>query len=253
MQTKIHSKNSLPKLGSYLFNFGLMTGLAVMSFGLISCGGGGSSTTTTIGSTTPTITNIEPVGIVQSSVPQALSIAGTNFASGMTVTVIDSLGGAYTVTLASVTSSKVITTNVTIPSAPTDRYVTVAVKSSTGTTLASAVLGVAGTNKTLANGIQTIFTNKCATCHTNGAAGSMNLDNATLGGSTGVIGILSVGCPSRFRVVPGDPRRASSFLIDKIKATSSNDVCSGNPMPKTTPLLTQEIQDIVDWVAGGAY
>ena len=252
MQTKIHSKNSLPKLGSYLFNFGLMTGLAVMSFGLISCGGGGSSTTTTIGSTTPTITNIVPVGIVASSVPQALSIAGTNFASGMTVTVIDSLGEGYTVTPAYVTSSKVITTNVTIPSAPTDRYVTVAVKSSTGTTLASAVLGVAGTNKTLLN-IQTIFTASCGGCHQGGAAQNyLALNN--YGASAANLGdIPSVGCSPRFRVIPGDPRRASSVLIDKIKAPTGIAACSGNGMPGSpTKLLPQDITDIMDWVAGGA-
>ena len=253
MQTQTYSKNKLHKFGSHLFNAGMLAGLATLTFGLVSCGGGGGATTTTsTGNTTPTITSITPAGIVASSVPKTLSILGTNFISGMTVSVTDSIGGAYTVSPASVTSSTVLTTNVTIPTTPADSYVTVAVKSSTGTMLATAVLGVAGTTQTLASGIQTIFTNKCATCHTNGAAGSMNLDNATSGDATGVIGIPSVGCSPKLRVVPGDPRRASSVLIDKIKATSSSHACSGTPMPASGILTAQEITDIVDWVAGGA-
>jgi len=149
----------------------------------------------------------------------------------------------------------VLTANVTISAAPTDNYVTFAIKSSGGTTLASTVLGVAGANKTVANSIQAIFNNKCAGCHTGATSGGLNLTDATIGNSTGVIGIQSAGCSSRLRIEPGDPRRASSVLIDKIKAQSTGiAACSGTPMPPTgsTALTPQEIQDIVDWVAGGA-
>lgn len=256
MQTQTNTKNDLLKFGSYLFHAGMIAGLATLTFGLASCGGGGGSTTTSSGAnTTPTITSMTPAGIVASSVPKTLSILGSNFSSGMTVSVTDSIGGAYTVSPASVTSSTVLTTNVTIPTTPTDHYVTVVVKSSTGTTLASAVLGVAGTDKRLGNGIQNIFSTKCATCHTGANVGGLDLSDATIGGSTGVIGITSVACTSKFRVVPGDPRRASSVLIDRILPTPASQTCNVNhPMPPagSTALSSQEVLDIIDWVAGGA-
>lgn len=254
MHTETYSKNGSKKLGAYLFNFGMMSGLATLTFGLISCGGGGGSTTTTTGSTTSTISNIVPVGIVASSVPQSLSIAGTNFASGMTLSITSS-SGTTNITPTSVTST-VIAASVTISTVPTDNYVTVSIKSSGGTTLASTVLGVASANKTVANSIQAIFNSKCAGCHTGATAGGLDLSNATSGNpTTGVIGMSSSNCSSRLRVTPGDPRRASSVLIDKIKVQSTGiAACSGAAMPPTgsTALTAQEITDIVDWVAGGA-
>jgi cytochrome c5 len=252
MQTESCTNNILQKLASYLFNFSLMTGLATLTFGLISCGGGGATTSTDI--PTPTITNIVPVGIVASSVPRTMSIAGTNFASGMTLSITSS-SGTTNIIPTSVTST-VIVASVTISSVPTDNYVTVSIKSSGGTTLASTVLGVASANKTVANGIQTIFSTKCAGCHTGSTAGGLDLSDATSGNpNTGVIGMSSLNCSSRLRVTPGDPRRASSVLIDKIKAQSTGiAACSGTPMPPSgsTGLTAQEITDIVDWVAGGA-
>ena len=114
---------------------------------LASCGGGGGGGGGT--STTATISSISPLGMVASGTARALSITGTNFASGMTISVTNNLGGAYTTGTVIVQTSNLITSNVTIAAAPSDKYVTVAVKSSTGTTLASTVLGVANTNKTL--------------------------------------------------------------------------------------------------------
>lgn len=246
---------ALQKLGTCLFNFGLLSGLATLTFGLVSCGGGGASTPVT-GNTTPTITSITPVGIVASSSPQTLSILGTNFAAGMNLSIANSSGVTYTITASSVKSSTVLAASAVITTAPSDNYVTFAIKSSSGnTTLASTVLGVAGTAKTLATNIQPIFNVSCGGCHTGAQAQNyLDLSSYTAStGSTGPIGIPSVGCSTRFRITPGDPRRASSVLIDKIKVTSTGiPACSGVAMPQTGTLTVQAIQDIIDWVAGGA-
>lgn len=252
MQT--HKRNKIETLSSSLFNCGLLAGLAVLVFGLASCGGDSSSTSAVTASTTPTITSITPAGIVASSVPQALSILGSNFTNALSLTIANSSGVPYTITSSSVTSSTVLTANVTISSAPTDNYASVTLQPATGTA-ATAVLGVAGSHKTVANGIQTIFSAKCAGCHTGSSAGGLDLSDATLGNSTGVIGINSLACSSKFRVVPGDPRRSSSVLIDRIKAAPATQACNTNkPMPPagSTALTAQEIADIIDWVAAGA-
>ena len=236
-------------IASYLFHFCLLAGLASLAFGLVSCGDNA-----TPANTAPTITSITPAGIVASSVQQTLSILGTNFANGMSLSLSSSSGVPYTISASSVTSATVLTASVTINEAPGDNYATLTIQPATGSA-ASAILGVAGTSKTVANSIQNIFTTKCAGCHATANASGLDLSDATLGNGTGVIGIQSVACYPKFRVLPGDPRRSSSVLIDRIKAAPAAQFCNANnPMPPagSTPLTTQEIADIVDWVAGGA-
>ena len=232
--------------------------IAAMTSALASCGGGGSSSPA--GNSSPTtITSITPVGIVASASSQPLSILGTNFVNGMTVSVTDKAGTTnYATDTLIVSSSTVITVNVnTTTTVPTDNYVNVIVKSSSGTTLATAVLGVASATRTLAADVQSILISKCGTCH-DGLVTSAYLDMQTYAAissanMTGVIGIPSTNCSPKFRVVPGDPRRSSSVLIDKIQATIGQPACSGDPMPRGGPQLTgTEIQTIIDWVAGGA-
>lgn len=255
MKTQIYSKTNLQSIGAYLFNFGMIAGLVTLTFGLVSCGGDESSPAGTI-NTTPTITSITPPGIVASSAAQTLTIYGTNFVSGVTVSVTSSTGTINNISPTSVKSTE-IKVNVPIgTTAPTDNYATVQIKSS-GTTLASIGLGVASTPPKTFAYIQNLFTTKCGGCHSSTTLdGSMDLTDLTLGDSTGVIGIPSAYCSSKFRVTPGDPRRTSSVLIDKIKATLGSPACSGVPMPKGASgpalLTTGEIQDIVDWVALGA-
>jgi len=246
-----------PKLGAYLFNFGLLAGLATLTFGLVSCGGGGASGTTgNPGNTTPSLdpgTPMVPAGIVASSVNQTLAIYGANFVNGMALSLAESSGVPVSIISSSVTSSTAMTIQVNIPTVPADNYVTFTIKSSGGSTYASAVLGVAGAVQTAA-AIQTIFSNTCTGCHNSTTlSAGMDLSNMAIGNSTGVIGITSSGCAPKFRITPGDPRRASSVLIDKIEATSAVPACNGAPMPKSAaPLSSSEIQAIIDWVAGGA-
>lgn len=227
--------------------------LLITALSLASCGGGGGGG----GSSTPsaTITSITPVGMVQSASSRALSLTGTNFASGMTISVTDNLGGAYTVGTVTVNSSSLISTTVTIPTAPAAKYVTVAVKSSTGTTLASTTLGVASVSKSLATDIQPILDANCSTsCHNTSAAGGLNLNSGITSGSTSMFATSSTsGCSNRYRVSPGDPRRANSVLIDKILVASTGiSACAGSGMPPPGNTLTiNQISDIIDWVAGG--
>lgn len=240
---------SLKNSTIHLSSMAIFTSCAILAFLLSSCGGGGGGSSN---NTTATITSISPVGMVQSATARALSITGTNFASGMTISITDSLGGTYTTGTVTVQTSNLITSNVTIAAAPTSRYVTVAVKSSSGTTLATTTLGVASVNKTLLTHIQPIFTASCGGCHTGGAAQNyLDLSSySASAGSTGPINNQSIGCSSRLRINPGDPRTTSSFLIDKISNTTP---CSGNKMTGSPTVMTQtEIDAIIEWVAGGA-
>lgn len=248
--SKLSRIYNIHQIGAYLLHISKIAGIASLSLSIASCGGGGGGGSV---AATATITSISPVGMVASGTPRALSITGTNFASGMTISVTDSLGGAYSTGTVTVQTSNLITTNVTIPSAPTDKYVTVAVKSSNGSLLASTILGVASTNITLSGTIQGIFTSGslCTQCH--GTGGGLNLSLGTTSTAAALINTNSAGCASRLRVTPGDPRRSKSILIDKILVASTGiAACSGNGMPSVGTLTPQNITDIIDWVAGGA-
>jgi len=225
--------------------------IAALTSVLASCGGGGSSSPA--GNSSPTtITSIDPVGIVASASSQPLSILGTNFASGMTVSVTDKNDTPiYTIGTPVISTDRtVITVNVnTTATVPTDNYVNVIVKSSSGTTLATAVLGVAGASRTIAQHVQSIFDAHCIACH-DGTAPSY-LDLRSSASAAGLINELSTLCSTKLRVTPGDPRRTSSVLIDKI---SGGSPACGNPMPMplgSQPLSATDIQTIIDWVAGG--
>jgi hypothetical protein len=233
------------------YNFSSLVLLLAATASLASCGGGGGGG----GSTPPavTITSITPVGMVQSASSHAISLTGTNFSTGMTLSVTDSLGGSYAAGTVTALSSNVITSSLTVPSAPADRYVSVALKSSNGTTLATTILGVASASKTLSADIQpNIFNTYCVSCHSAGNTLVLNVDATS--SAAALINTNSTGCPSRLRVTPGDPRRSKSVLIDKILTHSSGiNPCTGVGMPADANVLTTpELTDIIDWVAGGA-
>lgn len=235
----------------------------MLAFGLTSCGGGGGGGGGGgTADTTPTISYISPYGIVaSSSVPQTITIVGTNFVTGLSYSITNSSGVPYIISSSSLISPTQLSVKVTINTAPTDNYAIFAIKASGGsTTLASNVLGVASSVQVAANAETVFFNNGCTGCHNSGTlSGGLNLLDLTLGNSTGVLK-QSIGCNSKLRVTPGDPRRSSSVLIDKIKATitPSSPACSGSPMPYVmppgtfTPISSTDIQIIVDWVAGGA-
>lgn len=231
--------------------------LTLLTLILAACGGG--SSTPSNNNPAAKITSLIPVGVVASTTPKQLSIGGTNFVSGMTVSVTDKNGASYPVNSVTISSSTVITASVDIATVPADNYLNVTVIPTNNTQPATTVLGVAGTNPTLAADVQSIFSTKCGTCHTGTSADYLNLSSyaaTAAGNSTGLIGIPSYLCAPKFRVVPGDPRRSSSVLIDKIQvAASGQAACNGNlPMPpiSSPPLTPAEIKTIIDWVAMGA-
>ena len=220
--------------------------LTLLSLTLVSCGGGGNSSSSSNTPQPATVKSIIPYGVMAPVSNQPLSIVGTNFVSGMSISVD---GINYP---AVVTSPTVINANVAINTVPANNIANVSVKSSSGTTLGTVTLGVASADRTLAIDVWPIFDANCRSCHTGNANGNLDLSSpAAIAANltTGLIGIPSSGCSPNFRVVVGDPRPTSSVLIDKIKSAIP---CSGNPMPPTGSLTPTEVQTIVDWVAGGA-
>lgn len=215
---------------------------------LASCGGSGGGGGGT--SSSATITSISVPGMVQATT-RNIALTGTNFVNGMTLSLTSSLG-TQTVMPTTITSTMIVA-SVTINTAPAERYVTVNLQSG-GSTVASTILGVASSNKTLAGNIMTIFTTNslCTSCH--GGSGNMALDGGTIATAAALINTNSKGCSARLRVTPGDPRRSKSVLIDKILASSTGiSPCYGVGMPADANVLTaQQIADIIDWVAGGA-
>jgi len=230
--------------------------VAMFMPGLVSCGGGSGLASTSTQSTT--ITFLSPAGTVASTTPLPLGIYGANFSSGMSVNVTDKNGFSYIVTSLNVQSSTTITVDVVIPIAPADNYVNVTVIPTDNTLPVSTVLGVATTARTLAVDVQPILDANCGTCHDGSPAnGFLDMSSYAATASanpTGLIGIPSYNCSPRFRLIPGDPRRTSSVIIDKIQAFVQ-PACNGDPMPPVSspPLSPTEIQTIIDWVAGGAY
>ena len=232
--------------------------ISLLMSGLVSCGGGSSSASSS--TTATTIAFLSPVGVVAPATPITLTIYGTNFWSGMSVSVTDKDGFPIFQDISpTVLSSTMISTSFNITAVPTGNYVNITVIPIDGTPPVTAVLGVAGTARTLFADVQPILDANCGTCH-DGSPANGFLDMSSFAATasanpTGMIGIPSYNCSPKFRLVPGDPRRTSSVLIDKIQAHLGQPACSGDPMPPlSSPQISgAEIQAIIDWVAGGAY
>ena len=240
------SSKQLRKVAPYIINIAMLIGLGTLAFGLVSCGGGGGGGAA--GNTTMTITSIAPPGIVASSVAHTVYIYGTNLpTTGATISITNG-SGTPTASIVSATAN-IITAQITIDTAPTNRYVTLTVQPTTGTSV-SSILGVANVRVLYADILNKSYYPQCTGCH--GSASTNPVMNLT-GNANGLINAGS-NCGSKKRVVRGDPRRASNVLIDKIQATSLSPACAGVPMPMgRTQLQPTEIQDFVEWIAGGAY
>jgi hypothetical protein len=256
MQTQLNTELKKQKLGSLFVNIGLAMGIATMAVGLISCSAGNSPAATTTASTTPTITSVYSgayVGIVASSVAQALTIYGSNFTNGMSINLQPTSGvtnAAYMITASSVIDSGTLAVSAVISAVPSDHIIVFAIKSS-GTTLASGNLGVAGTRKVIAE-IKTIFADAgCTACHSNNGSAGLNL---TDNNSIFAYGNSAYGCSSMLRIAPGDARRSSSLIIDKITSSGVRS-CSSGPLMGVGSygnIVASQVQAVVDWVAGGA-
>lgn len=236
---------------------------AIISLLLLSaCGGGGGG-----GGSNPPATTITSVtvntrhGMVVSPSSQNITIKGTNFASGMTVSIVSPTG---IVSLTNITPTSIDTVSnpntmivpVTISTAPGENYVAVSIKSGNTIVATQDAFGVASTDQYLLSGttpIQSILSAKCAGCHSGAAPHYLDLSNGALTNSTGIIDIGSTYCSQKKRVVAGDPRRTSSMLLDRIMPTPANLPCNNSPMPPMgTTLSPSELTALIDWVAGGA-
>ena len=264
MQTQNNSNTARQKIVPYLINATAFIGITALTLGLISCGGGGdtsapSSTAITISS----VTSNGRHGMVASSVQQTITLKGSNFAAGMTVSILSPDGAIVNLpdlipsAINTTVTPNVMNVPVTIPNAPTARYVTLGIKSGNSIVATYDAFGVASTDQYLLSGtttIQSILSTKCAGCHTGAAPHYLNLSDGTLTNSTGTIDINSTYCSSKKRVVAGDPRRTSSILLDRIMAAPASLSCNNSPMPPSTStqLTAPELAALIDWVAGGA-
>jgi len=256
--------NTTSNLNASIIGSCKMMTLAMLSLSLVACGGGGGSGSSA--STAVSITSINHPGIVASNAASGINITlfGTNFTSGMTLNVTDKADAPipnYSVGSTTFNSANgTLSTILTIASgtaAPADKYVNVNVMSS-GSKVASTILGVAQNYKKLDPDIQAILNNltsqNCYGCHDGTNTALPNYFSVTTSANT-LINASSTGCSNRTRVVPGDPRRSSSVLVDKILAPSTGIApCNGAGMPYlSTSLSTQDIDAIEDWIAGGAF
>lgn len=94
-----------------------------------------------------------------------------------------------------------------------------------------------------------IFSNNCALsgCHIPGGAAPMALRNSTESFNN-LVNVNSTEKPSLLRVAPGDPD--NSYLVHKIEGRS--DIVGGRMPLGRTPLSTEEINAIREWIANGA-
>jgi uncharacterized protein (TIGR03118 family) len=118
------------------------------------------------------------------------------------------------------------------------------------TTSPAVSVTVSNTPVTLTQLQTTIFTPKCAFCHTgNGTAlpGSMNL-STTAATFASLINVTSEKNPPMKRVLPGDPD--NSFVVHKLEGTDLNGSAR---MPFGGPFLDQPTIDTVRaWISQGA-
>ncbi|HEX9771997.1 MAG TPA: hypothetical protein VGA44_00920, partial [Steroidobacteraceae bacterium] len=99
----------------------------------------------------------------------------------------------------------------------------------------------------------TVFTPRCAFCHTGPTSNDpanlpqgMNLSNAAASYAA-LVGVASLEVPALQRVNPGDPN--NSYIIHKLEGTQ----VEGDRMPLGGPFLSQaEIDDIRAWISAGA-
>jgi hypothetical protein len=105
---------------------------------------------------------------------------------------------------------------------------------------------------TLSLDVQPILTPNCTTmtaCHGN-LPGVPGMDLRPGAAHASLVGVTSVFCAPKVRVVPGSP--ATSYLIEKISSPTPS--CFTSPMPPlpNPPLSAAQIATITAWIAQGA-
>jgi len=100
---------------------------------------------------------------------------------------------------------------------------------------------------TLASIQENVFTAICTACHTGSAAPLGLALDAGLSYSR-LVGVGSVQVPALKRVAPGKPD--SSYIVWKIEGRSG--IIGGRMPLGLSPLTSEQIQAIRDWIAAGA-
>ena len=178
-----------------------------------------------------------------------LSVSGTGFESGATLTV-----GGTAAKVSSITSTD-IEAVVTLSTAPAVRYAEVIVTNSSGVASAPAILGVAASATTLSSLVSGQIATSCVSCHSGkNPNGNLNLSSASLAFAA-LVGIESNECQPTVLVNSNcDPRASASFLVDKISATTTTLACAGTSdrMPPNAALTAAQKKLFLDWIALGA-
>jgi hypothetical protein len=114
----------------------------------------------------------------------------------------------------------------------------------------TATFAVAGTLPTLTSIQDTVFTPRCAGCHSGlGASlpGAMNLTSAAASRAA-LVNVPSLEQPALNRVTPGNPN--DSYLTRKLEGGPS---ITGDRMPAGGPFLPQtQVDQIRQWITNGA-
>lgn len=200
-------------------------------------------------------------GVVAGATAFTLTVGGSGFVAGATLTLSNGTT-QFPVSVGSLGPTQ-ITAQVTIASEPPGGYADVTVTNpspSVGT--GSGVLGVATQPTVLADVRANVFTPSCGLSNCHLGPGSSLPESMPLDPSSSpiaeLVGVPAEDCPGRIRVTACDPRRTSSYLIDKIFSGAPPGACdnaigaAGEVMPPDNSLTAAQRQMLVDWVALGA-
>ena len=196
----------------------------------------------------PAITGLTPCGTAAGGGSFSLTVAGTGFAAGATLTFN---GTAVTVSSTTATQIGATVPAALIASAPSTDVVSVVVTNPApgGGASAPATFGLASAVATLAGKVQPIFTASCASaqCHSGGSVPMVLTAGQTYADT---VGVACAQCPPKLRVSACKPTPADSYLIAKIQGTG---MCTGSRMPKGASSFTAaDARAVLDWVAQGA-
>ena len=213
-------------------------------------GGASNGLSLVVGNPVPSVSTLSPCGKVAGAAQFTLTLNGTNFLAGSTV----SFGGTSVPT--TFVSSTQLTATIAaglVATAPSDHAIAVVVTNPSpgGGPSSAFTFGLAGQARTLAD-VQTTFTTVCAaSCHSAlGQSGGLVLEAGVARGN--LVGVAS-NCSGQLRVRACGALPADSLLIDKLHAgqTATFPACGG-PMPAIGSITPTEYETIVDWVAQGA-
>jgi hypothetical protein len=95
--------------------------------------------------------------------------------------------------------------------------------------------------------VYAIISSKCSNCHTANSQGGLKMETEDAAYAA-LVGVASVECAGRTRVIKGDPD--NSIVVTTLKGIPT---CTVPRMPKSrTPLSAAEIATFESWIKAGA-